>query len=624
MFPVSGQAQRIPQLPTPTPTRYNRAMLKLGRVVIGTLLLFGPILLPCRLLTAAAGPTEGLLEVARRKIRANDYSAAEELIKSVLIKEPGSSEAYNLLGVCQTGTGKYDAARKSFEKAIELNPRYASARLNLGILLLGLHQDAVAIQEFKVALAVDPSILTRDRASYMASNILGLCLMDEKKYGQALAAFKQAALMNPKYEPARANMGSALLALKQEDAALKQFLAAATIDPEDFAALYNIGLIYGRQKKFEEASNYLRKAHRLAPQNEAVTLALIGAEVSDGKKQEAESLIDAWEKSGSLGSKARKDIALLWADNGEPGLAVDLVRGDPELSSLLYQLAFKKSESQFESGRYQEAASELEAIRSLQAPDAAFHNLLGSIYYALDDPRRASNEFQEAIELRPADPDSYFWLGMVFLKHLTPKPAIYVYETALRYRPDVPQLWLGLGLSYFIAFRPENAERALKNAIALNPKYDVAYVLLGDVEQQSGRVADALEDFNKAIAISPGSAIAYYYYGKVAAREPSRLPDAVEKLRRAIALKPDFPEAYFELGKALAQEGDSNEAIAELKRSLQLDPTLAQSHYQLGLIYGKLGNQSKSREQFQQFAEANKKAERGGIIEHLEVQIQKP
>jgi tetratricopeptide (TPR) repeat protein len=599
-------------------------MRKLGRAVIGSLILFGLVLLPWGPLAAATSEREDLLEIAAGKIRAKDFSSAEDLIRRALIKEPTSAKAYNLLGICQSGTGKYEAARKAFEKAIELNPRFASARFSLGILLLGLHEDTVAIKQFKAALAVDPLILTRDPTSYMGFNILGLCLMDDKKYVEALAAFKRSVEINATYAPARANMGNALVTLKRDDAALKEFLAAVRIDPENFAALYNIGLIYGRQAKFDVASGYLAQAHRLAPQDQAVTLALIGAQISSGKKQGAISSIDDWEKSGSLSSTARKDVALLWLENGEPSLAVELARGDPDLSSLLYKMSFEKAKSQFEDGRYQEAARELEAVRNLQAPDATFHNLLGSIYYALDDPRRASDELQEAIKLQPADSESYFKLGMVFLKHLTPKPAIYVYEAALRTHPDDAKLWLGLGLSYFVAFQPEDAERALNKALALNPRYEVAYVLLGDVLQQSGRIDDALEDFEKAIAISPNSATAYYYYGKVATNQRDHLRDAVERLRRAIALKPDFPEAHYELGKALTREGNMTEAIAELKKSLQLDPSLAQSHYQLGLIYGKLGNQSESAAQFRQFEQASKKQQNEDLIQGLEVQIEKP
>src|SRR4029077_9658992 len=124
-----------------------------------------------------------------------------------------------------------------------------------------------------------------------------------------------------------------------------------------------------------------------------------------------------------------------------------------------------------------EARKILESIRDLQPPNAAFHDLLGSAYYAIDDPKKASQELQEAVRLEPADSEHYFKLGMVFLKHHTPDPAIYIYETAVKTRPDVPKLWLGLGLSYYSASRLEDAEPALRKALAIDPQYDVAYVV---------------------------------------------------------------------------------------------------------------------------------------------------
>jgi tetratricopeptide (TPR) repeat protein len=619
-----SSAESVPHLSISVRTSYNRAMRKFGLLVIEALTLC-TLLLFWEVLAVATSQRPDLLETAALKVRAKDFSSAEDLIRRVLAKEPTSSKAYNLLGICQAAKGQYQAAREAFEKAIALNPKVASAHVNLGNLLLGLHEDTGAIKEFKAALAVDPSILTRDPTSYTAFNILGLCLMNDMKYVEALAAFKRSAQINPKYAPARVNMGNALVVLKRDSAALREFMAAIRIEPEDFVALYNIGLIYGRQGKFDAAANYLGKAHRLAPQDQAMTLALIGAEISSGKKQEARSLVDDWKKSGSLSPEARKQVALIWLENGEPGLAVGLVQGDAELSSLLYRISLDKAESQFENGRYEAAARELEAVRGLQAPDAAFHNLLGSIYYALDDSRKASDEFQEAIKLQPADPELYFKLGMVFLKHRTPDPAIYIYETALKNRPDVPKLWLGLGLGYYFASRLEDAERALRKALALDPRYEVAYVVLGDLLEQSGRTDDALEVFRKAVAVSPDLAMPYYYYGKLATKQQhSDLREAVEKLRRAVALKPDFAEAHFELGKALAQEGNMAEGLGELKKSLQLKPDLYQSHYQLGFIYKKLGNQSASEDQFRQFAEMSKKAQPEDLIQRLEVQIEKP
>lgn len=491
-----------------------------------------------------------LLRAAAQSIEKRQFATAAELLRKVLAGDPNSVRAHNLLGICQARTGEYEGARKCFEKAIELNPRFAATRVNLGNLLIGMHEDA---------------------------------------------------------------------------AALKEFLAAIAIEPNDPRALKNIGLIYGRQERFDLAAKYLKRAREVAPGDREITLVLAEAQISGGKKQEAKGIIAELAKAGQLDSKSRETLALLWLENGDPQDAVDLVRDDPGLSAQFYKLAYQKAEAEFDAGRYAESRKILETIRNIQTPDAAFHDLLGSAYYAIDDPKRASDEFQEAVRLEPADPEHYFKLGMVFLKHRTPDPAIYVYETALKSRPDVPRLWLGLGLSYYFASRMQDAEQALRRALAIDPQYDVAYVVLGDLLEQTGREVDALYVFRKAIEVHPDLYLPYYYYGKLASKKGhENIADAIEKLRKAVNLSPNFPEAHYELGKALAQAGKTSEAIQQLNKSLDLNPEMAQPHYQLALIYKKLGDSAHTSEQVRLFEERSKKERPEDLIQRLEVQIEKP
>lgn len=565
------------------------------------------------------------LQAAAQHIERGDFAGAADLVRKILVNNPNSFAAYNLLGICQAQTGEIEAARESFQKALELNPRLATAHVNLGKLLIRMHEQAAAMQQFKAAIATDPEILVRDSTSYSAFNIFGLCLMSDGKYEEARQAFERAIHINPKYVPAHVNMGNALVALRHDDTALKEFLDAIAMQPNDLLALKNVGLIYGRQEKFDFAVKYLEQARTLAPRDPEINLALAEAEISAGKALEARRVITELARTDGLGPKNRETLGLLWLENGEPRDAVDLVRDDPDLAAQFYRLGYERAEAEFDAGRYQNARKILEAIRDLQIPDAVFHDLLGSAYYAIDDPKKASQEFQDAVRLEPADPEHYFKLGMVFLKHRTADPAIYVYETALKSRPDVPKLWFGLGLSQYLASRLNEAEQSLRKALALDPQYDAAYVVLGDLLDQSHRTADALEVFRKAMEMRPDLYLSYYYYGKLASKEGNvNSADAIAKLRKAISLNPNFPQAHYELGKALAQAGQTSEAIQQLNKSLELDPDLAQSHYQLARIYKKLDDQVRLSEQLRLYEETNKKAKPEDLIQRLDVQIDKP
>ena len=167
-----------------------------------------------------------------------------------------------------------------------------------------------------------------------------------------------------------------------------------------------------------------------------------------GIYDEASSLLAELTRAGRLSPEVREQLALLWLDSDEPQHAGELAReGGGEMRARCYKAGYQRAEDEFEEGNYQKAGAVLEAIRGLQTTDAAFHDLLGTVYYVLDNPKKASVELQLAVQLEPANPDHYFRLGMIFLKHRTTDPAILIFQSALKTLPDAPNLWVGLGMT---------------------------------------------------------------------------------------------------------------------------------------------------------------------------------
>ena len=121
----------------------------------------------------------------RRRPKISSLRAAAQQIESGMLQvrrilsarfsviNPNSFVAYNLLGICQAQAGEIEAARKSFQKAIELNPALATAHVNLGKLLIRMHEEAAAIRQFKAAIAIDPDIWSATRPPIRRSIFLG-------------------------------------------------------------------------------------------------------------------------------------------------------------------------------------------------------------------------------------------------------------------------------------------------------------------------------------------------------------------------------------------------------------------------------------------------------------------
>ncbi len=551
---------------------------------------------------------EQRLREAAQEIESKQFARAEELLRLDLGQRPNSVRANNLMGLCQASEGSYRTAEQFFQKSIYLNPSFVPARINFGNVLLDLHQLSLALKQFKAALAKDPNALTNGRPSYRSFTLLGLCRMDEHQYVEARQAFQRCLQIDPHNATGYVNLGITLTALQRDREALPAFNKALAIRPHDSIALYNVGLIYARMKQFGRAVKYLQLAHNLRPDDMRVSSALAGAAIRCGKREEASALIESLQRHHGLDRATRQALASELLSSGRPASAARLVQGDPELASPFCRLAYSTAKNLLDEDQPGKCIRVLVAVRVLHPSGAEYHALLGSAYYEADDPKDASEEFQEAIRQDPHNSDYYFKLGMVFLKYHTPRPAIFVFQHGLKMSPRSPTLWFGLGLSEYFASDMTDGEHDLRKALALKRNYALAYVVLGDLLETTGRLNEAVQAFNRAIQAQPAWFVPYYMYGKAAADlGTALLPKAISMLRKAVTLNPGFARAHFELGSALMQAGQLPEAIQQLDKGLQLDPTLAAGHYKLGQIYLKLSNPGAATGQFRLFDRDRKK-----------------
>ena len=119
-------------------------------------------LLACSLIASAAGGGGGggmaggggtrandELNIAQQRIAEQQWSAAIEHLEKASRFDANNADIWNWLGYSQRKSGQLDAAFKSYEKALQLNPRHLGAREYLGEAYLLANNPAAARQQLQ-------------------------------------------------------------------------------------------------------------------------------------------------------------------------------------------------------------------------------------------------------------------------------------------------------------------------------------------------------------------------------------------------------------------------------------------------------------------------------------------
>lgn len=235
-----------------------------------------------------------LLALASEHHRQGRLAQAEELYNDLLRKQPGNSDALNLLGVLQAQQGRLRRAQElvaaaiakqpdhpgyrinmasvlaaagrhgdaidAYEQAIELDPTNLSALVNLGGLLVRLDRVIEAEKCFQRAIELDPDLAG-------AYEGLGFALVRQQRKDEALSAFERAVALNPDSPMAQANLGGLYLAKGRHAVAVPCFQKAVALVPDSTDLHTNLAVALHAGGALDDALEAYEAALRLDPDN---------------------------------------------------------------------------------------------------------------------------------------------------------------------------------------------------------------------------------------------------------------------------------------------------------------------------------------------------------------------
>ena len=202
-----------------------------------------------------------------------DYESAETILKQVLSQTKRYADVQNMMGVIQHTEGRFSAAIQHFKKAIEINPRYTEAIMNLAVLYndLGQYKDAKKLydQLKKNPKVKDQNIepVLRGKLSNMHMQV-GDIYRSTGAHKLAIDEYDKALKLNPAYVDIRTKLGQSLRENGQVTKAVKELKSALKTKTGYAPARVQLGLAYYTQGKMNDAKKEWKTALNKDPDND--------------------------------------------------------------------------------------------------------------------------------------------------------------------------------------------------------------------------------------------------------------------------------------------------------------------------------------------------------------------
>jgi len=356
-------------------------------------------------------PEASLLSDAEINLEKGDYSGAEPQLKKYLEAHPESYLAWYDLGYAYHALHRREESIAAYRKSVQAKPDLFESNFNLGLALADAG-DSDAAKYLSAATVLKPAAdTTRNlkRAWMTLAQVLETAKPDE-----ALNAFQQAAVLDPKDPEPHLAAGSLLEKQKRPADAEKEYQQALTLTPDSADALTALTNLYTEQRRFSDAESLLRKLTALHPDNAGSHLQLGRMLAIAGKNDDAIAEMEAGLKLDPADVKGQRDLADLYAD----------------------------------SKKYAQAESLYVSLLASQPKDAALHYGLGRVLLKEKKFPAAEQELVKAVQLQPGMGAVYGELAIVANENKNYPMVIKAVDLRARYEPEIPMTFFLRATAY--------------------------------------------------------------------------------------------------------------------------------------------------------------------------------
>ena len=253
-------------------------------------------------------------QIARER---KDYATAIAIGRRVLELQPeGERATYTQMARLFGEAGRVDEGLSYLRAQVAAHPNVGEARAALGALLLKAGDNAGAERELLASLQIDPALsepLTELHTLYR----------ETAKIPTLEGIVRKGLALNDQSVVHHNWMGLILEWNRDLPGAEREFRRAMELDPDYAATMANLGAMYGRSNRLDEAVAILKRA---VAKDESNLEAWVNLGAAQGRLRRPKEAIAALETARSKGMKKTalyNALALAYLQDGQPQKAVD-------------------------------------------------------------------------------------------------------------------------------------------------------------------------------------------------------------------------------------------------------------------------------------------------------------
>ena len=473
------------------------------------------------------------MAVAQILLNTQRWADAEKVLGTMLERAPDQRVINYMYGSVLTKLGRGDESRQYYERAVEVDPTYAPAVLQLADLYEAANEFGKAAEVLQPLIAEDPvntEIQRRQAYLYLRA-------------GEA----------------------------EKAKTSLKTLVDA---DPKDMRSAFYLADAYNDLEQYAEADKIYRKLLEATPDDPDVLASYAQSQIGQHKLDEAAKTLQALQKLPELPDNlqvlAKTQLAYIALQKGDYAAAIDetkpvlVFRDKPNTQAINTALeAYKKQK------RWSDAVALLQPLVDKYASDPFVNARYVEFLLRAGDKDRArvAASTQAKFGVR-----NTIGAAEAYVQNEQYDTGIALLKDALKAKPDEVDLQFELGSAYERAGNKGEAEKVFQQILDKHPDNNQTLNYLGYMWAESGvNLERAQAMLQKAVAAEPRNGAYIDSLGWVYFRQ-GKLDLAEKFLTDATHLLPRDATVHEHLGDVLAKRGEVGRALEVYKTALKLEP----------------------------------------------------